>query len=580
MRRSLRVICSAVRENMDAAANRPLASRDSEGMCMRKLLFPVLAIATAMALVLSACGGGDDGDSSSTSPKATSAAPKVTAPPKVTGGPKRYDILRVSLSGTRDVFDPIKSGADIKNYLAPMYDSIIGNDLEGVPDTIHGLATSWTAAADNTSLTIKLRTNAKFHDGTPVTADDVKFTIERASSKDSVSSWAADYRASVKSVDVVDASTVRLNYAKPAPFFYFYLTRRDSAEPFVVSKAYVEKNGLDVQNTKPMGSGPYKFVEHVQGAHTLYDEVATHWMGRPNYNQVRIAVVAEDTTRVSLLKTKATDIIDSPRSESKSLKSAGLTVTASPITFYLELWVNRQWDTATAFSDVRVREALSIAVNRQELIDTLFSGAGQLPDYFPNTTVSIAYHGGAKIPYDPARARQLLQAAYPNGITVSLFSYGLGGISEGPQMMQAIAGYWEKVGVKTKIVSLEYQAMRAQMVNRDPNLANSVGWIRVAPLFLPHPGLNVLARSNGALALSQDPTLDKMIDDLSNELDLARYKTRTEEITRYIEKNHMRFPVADVQQLFASNPDKVRPDWKLGRYTSDLYLNGLFFNNT
>jgi peptide/nickel transport system substrate-binding protein len=557
------------------------------------------AVLLAATIVAASCGGDDDGQSVSTDvtsnpsdntdPAATDGpdatdAPDGTQASEATDAPDATDApaerpggdFTVAITGVRETFDPISTGATIKSYISFLFDPLIGVDDDGTPNTTSGLATGWEYNADNTQLTVTIRDGVKFHNGEDLTADDVKFSVDRVLGPDSVTSWAATWRQEVASVDVVDPTTVQFNLTRPQPLFHYRLTRLDGQEGYIVPKDYME-SGADF-NAEPVGSGPYK-VESFQAGNSeiVYSAFDGYWRGLPAFDRIIIRNVDEAGTRVNQLRAGESDFIDVPRDLADSLESDGFNIVASPVTSHLEMWLLNQWE--GIFSDERVREAMNIAIDRQTIIDTIFAGRAELPNFFPMTTLAIGYTGPADIPYDPERAKQLITEAGVEGATITMDSYGLSGIAEAPQMIEAVAGYWQAIGLNPEIVPAEFANVRKQMTERDPALDNTVGWMRNAPLKYPGPGVRILAHSEGLLTLHEDPEVDKLVEAIEAAQNDEEAAKAVQDLTAYVAEHNLRTPIAEVQQLYAANPDKVPADYNMGQYSSDVYLNGLLFND-
>jgi peptide/nickel transport system substrate-binding protein len=524
-----------------------------------------LVLLVSVAMVATACGGGGD-DSSGTG----SGGDEPSAP----AGDLETGDLTIAITGIRESFDPITSGAAIKPYISPLFDPLVGLDPDGQANTTTGLATDWSYNDDDTSLTVTIRDDATFHDGEPVTADDVQFSIERSISEDSVTSWAATIRNELASVTAVDPTTIRFDFNLPRPQFHLRLTRLDGQEAYIVSQAFVEGGGNFV--TEPIGSGPYRF-ESAEPGNTSITLVANedYWRGSPRFDRLILMNVNDASTRLNMLKTGEADFIDIPRDLVADAESSDLVTIASPVASHVELWLLNQWD--GIFADATVREAMNLAIDRPTIIDTIFDGKAESANFFPDWPTSIGYSGPGEIPYDPDEARSLIEEAGAEGTTVTLFSYSLPGLSEGPQLMEAVAGYWGEIGLDPEIVQTEYTTVRAQMVEADPALVNSVAWIRDANLRYPDPTMRVLMHSTGALTIHHDPQIDEYVEALEAAPTDDEYTAELESAQAYIAENHLRTPVAEVQQLWAGNPDKVPADLDLGQATSDMDISQLLF---
>ena len=200
--------------------------------------------------------------------------------------------------------DPILEGrAPHAHYQAPVFDSLVGFDYDkgGIGP---GVAERWELAADGSAWTFFLRSGLKWHNGDPLTAHDVKFSLERTMSPESVASQAAALRRNVDRIEVVDDRTVRIYTKKVQPYFPESLSRAVFQEGQLMPKKYIETVGVEEFRKKPIGSGPWKFVRSVPGDRIEYEAVDyPHWRGTPHFKRLVILLVPEESTRVAMVKT-------------------------------------------------------------------------------------------------------------------------------------------------------------------------------------------------------------------------------------------------------------------------------------
>ena len=180
------------------------------------------------------------------------------------------------------------------------------------------LAESYEVSPDATQFTFKLHDNAKFCDGTPVTAEDVKFSFERAMQKDSAVSW--QYPSNPK-IEAVDPLTVKITLEKPNVAFPSYLT---SVGTRILSKAYVEKNGDAAQSDKPLGSGAFCLAEWTKGEQVVLKPNPGYWeAGKPYLDEVRLKAVTDDNARVLQVQSGDVDIaLDIPYNQVDALSQS------------------------------------------------------------------------------------------------------------------------------------------------------------------------------------------------------------------------------------------------------------------
>ena len=383
------------------------------------------------------------------------------------------------------VMDPIAdTRAPHAHYHAPIWDSLVGFDLEkgGIGP---GVAERWTRADDGKSWTFYLRKGLKFHNGDPVTAADVKFSLERIMTPESISSGAAALRRAVDKIDVVDDHTVRVTTKGVIPHFAASLSRAVFMEGSVMPKKYIETVGTKGFRDKPIGSGPWKFVKNVPGDRIEYEAVTTpHWRGTPQFKKMTLLLVPEKSTRIAMVRTGEAGIASIGPEAIKEAQAGGMKVVSVPGTMQAvyQFWgLYRPEVKGSPLTDVRVREALSLAIDRQQIIDHVMAKQASWPLPFTTYRYSIdldipRWEAWAKkaLRYDPARAKQLLaEAGHPNGFKMTFWNTALPGTPFMVQIGEALAGFWEKIGVKVEMKTVEWGvfdpdgARRAEEPRRD-----------------------------------------------------------------------------------------------------------------
>src|SRR2546426_510207 len=264
-----------------------------------------------VALVLSGC-------------LAAGAAPAVSAADK--------DALVIALDTLGgQIMDPIMdTRAPHAHYHAPIWDSLVGFDLEkgGIGP---GAAERWELAADGRSWTFYLRKGQRFHNGDPVTAHDVKFSLERVMSPESISSGAAALRRAVDRIEVVDDLTVRVYTKGVIPQFAASLSRAVFMEGSVMPKKYIETVGAKGFRDKPIGSGPWKFVQSIPGDKIEYEAVTyPHWRGTPQFKRLTLLLVPEQSTRLAMVRTGEAAIASIGPEAVKEARAGGGEVVSLP----------------------------------------------------------------------------------------------------------------------------------------------------------------------------------------------------------------------------------------------------------
>src|SRR6059058_132244 len=236
------------------------------------------------------------------------------------------------------------------------------------------LAESWSAPEDGRTYEFVLRDGAKFHNGDPVTAEDVKFSFER------YRGTAHDLlQQRVATVEALDARRVRFQLKEPWPdFLLFYATMTGAG--WVVPKKYVEKVGDEGFKKAPIGAGPYKFVSFNPGVELVLEAFDQYWRKPPSVKTLVFRVIPDEATRLAALKRGEVDIVYSVRGElaEEIQRTAGLTLkpVATPAAFWLSF--ADQWDAKSPWHDERVRKAASLAIDRASINQALTLGHSKL----------------------------------------------------------------------------------------------------------------------------------------------------------------------------------------------------------
>src|SRR5215470_17108534 len=209
--------------------------------------------------------------------------------------------LTVALSSfSTEVLDPVLGGHVVKYYMSLMFDYLVGVTPDGQLSKDTGLATRWEPSADHKRWTFHLRRGVKFHTGDEVTSEDVKFSLQRAIGKRSTTGYAGPLRALIADIETPAPDRLVIITKDPTLIIPTYLSRSLSTEGMVLPKKYIESVGDDAFAQKPVGSGPYRFVEQVTGSHIKLVAVDSHWrVGVPRFKTITFKLVPEETTRVA-----------------------------------------------------------------------------------------------------------------------------------------------------------------------------------------------------------------------------------------------------------------------------------------
>ncbi len=491
--------------------------------------------------------------------------------------------LTVALSSfSAETLDPALQGHNVKYYLSLIFDYLVGVTPEGQPTQTGGLASKWEPSADHKRWTFHLRKGVKFHDGNEMTSEDVKFSLQRATSKRSTTGYAGPLRALIADIETPAPDRVVIVLKEPTLIIPTYLSRSLSTEGMILPKKYIEANGDDVFARKPVGSGPYKFVEQQVGSHIKLTAVDNHWrIGVPKYRNVTFKLVPEETTRIALLRRGEVDVTDVSRDRVKELEREGFPVHLRKDEAVVQMWFGLGPDGWVApVKDKRVREALNLAIDRAEVAQSIFAGRAEPASVPFGLTWSYAHVGfkatpDMAYPYDPARAKKLLaDAGHPGGFTLDVYAFQLPGLPEGKAFAEAVAGYWEKIGVKSKLIPVDYPAFRKQWVDR--KAAGAVGYYNIAnrdwigTYALLEKMAYTPSRLNDTVS---DPEIDGMITQVMRQTDQGKINALMRNIFTRLRTEHYGVPVVYVHSPYAAS--KTLGKYNPGAVMYDLFIDEL-----
>jgi peptide/nickel transport system substrate-binding protein len=350
-----------------------------------------------------------------------------------------------------------------------------------------GLATAWRAV-DDTTWEFTLRRGVKFHDGSDFTAADVVATMRRIPWVPNSPSSFAVYTRPIVETTVVDDYTIRFRTARPYP-----LLPTDLANVYIVNRASVESPTADFNSGRAMnGTGPFRFVEYVPGDRVVLQRNDTYWGERPHWNRVTLRQISNDAARVAALLAGDIQAIENVPPDAIPRLRGNANIAMSQIVsnriVYLHLDTFRDQtpfatDRAGAvlpsnpLKDVRVRRALSMAINRQAIVGRLLDGVaipagGLLPDEFFGANPRLT-----PTPYNPDQARRLLaEAGFPNGFGLTIHGPNDRYIKD-EAVLQAIGPMFQRIGLETRVVTMPWATYVSQA--SAPSYAFSVmlvGW--------------------------------------------------------------------------------------------------------
>ena len=509
----------------------------------------------------------------------------LAAPMIARGASAQSDGLTVTW-GEDDVaprtYDPrVTSSRHEYQVIAQVFDTLIASD--GSNKLWPGLATAWDVAPDGKSVTLKLRSDVGFHDGTPFDADSVKFTFDTIADPKTASEGAVTQLGPYAGCDVIDPHTVRVNYSQP-----FGAAVASYAEGTLapVSPTAVKKLGNQGFARAPVGAGPFHFVSWEEGRQVILERFDKYnWA--PAYNKhtgpsavqrVVHRLIGDASTRVAALESGEIDISDAtPILDMKRFgetKGYGTMIgNAAGIPFGLELNGSKG-----IFSDVRVRRALAMAVDRKALSDNLFFGLID-PAYGPLAKGTPGYWAGCEDMYKPdvkAAAALLDEAGWkmgPDGVRMK-DGQRLSGFYGAPPPLEPdtaveIQGVAKRVGFDLKVETITF-ARNQQLVFDNAFDALPVRWIQADPMCLENLFASVNIPSAGRYKYNwmqlKDAKLDALFAEGRSVTDQAKRDAVYAEAQKIIMDSALWFPVHNQVQTVAYRSAKqgyryARADW-------------------
>ena len=356
--------------------------------------------------------------------------------------------VHISLAPTW--FDPAETPGIITPFMVmyALQDAMV-KPMPGKP-LAPSLAESWTGSDDGLTYDFVLRKGAKFHNGEPVTAEDVKYSFERYRG---TSSKAIKDR--VAAVETPDPQRIRFKLKQPWPdFLTFYASATGAG--WIVPKKYVEKVGEEGYKKAPVGAGPYKFVSFTPGVELTLEAFDQYWRKTPNVKRLVFKVIPDEATRLAALKRGEVDIVYSIRGElaEELQRTKGLTLKPAVIQGTFWLYFPDQWDPKSPWSDPRVRLAASLALDRVSINQALTLGHSKLTGSIIPDSFEYYWQPPAPV-HDRLKALQLLaEAGHPQGFDAGDYYCD----STYANLGEAVLNNLQAVGIRAKLRPLERAA--------------------------------------------------------------------------------------------------------------------------
>ncbi len=406
------------------------------------------------------------------------------------------------------------------------------------------LAETWTESADGRVYEFQLRRGLKFHNGDPVTAEDVKFSFDRYRGAGSKA-----LQERVQQVQIVDPLTLRFQLTAPWPDFLTFYGTSATAAGIIVPKKYLSQVGEDGFKKHPIGAGPYRVVSHTPGVEVVLEAYPEYWRHAPHIRRIIMKSVTDGTTRVAMVKNGEVDLAMALEGEDaeSARRDPRLRLVATRHASLAWIEFADQWDPKSPWHDKRLRLAVNHALDRQALNESACLGYCLPTGVIVPRVMDFALQMEPP-PYEPQKARQLLaDAGYPNGLDAGEF------IPIPPffQLSEGAVNSLNAVGIRVRLRPIERAAFNAAWHEK-----------KLRGLFMAVAGNagNAASRvaefvySKGSYAYGGYPDIDELFHQQARERDARKREVLLRRIQQLTVDRVMFAPIMDMRALMAVGP--------------------------
>jgi ABC-type transport system substrate-binding protein len=457
----------------------------------------------------------------------------------------------------------------------PFLETLLGMDPR-TGDPVPQLATKWEHSPDFKEWTFHLRKGVQFHFGYgEMTSADVVHAHSLLIRKDSTSTLRPVW-ITAEEVKAVDKYTVVFRFKDPLmPSTLMFGVQR-SGDLRVSSKAQWDKEGVEGLDKRPAGTGPFIYAGRQTGLNVVFRRNDKHWSGnKVDFEELEFRIAREEATRLALLLSGDVHIADLPRELHKDALAKGLkrfqsSLAVDWISMYMGgLWFtsgDKEFDPKAPFVNKKVRQALNIAINREELLKTVFAGRAELAYLSLWVPTSEGWNPQWEsrfkelYAYNPQKARQLLkEAGYGPGnpLKFQIWAFTEPGESEGPAVADALAIYFKNVGVQAEVQMHDWAKVRNAFRKKESKnfmWPNIIGW-RPAD-----NGVRSLYTGRGTTHHYEDDFIEKTYSEVLKSTDARTRNELMQKIGDHIQAEYADIPLFWFRNEVFANP-KVVGTW-------------------
>lgn len=458
--------------------------------------------------------------------------------------------LRIGLKTEPTSLDPQYHNLGPNNQIAQhLFDSLVANDAQ--QRLVPALALSWKAVGD-TVWEFRLRPGVTFSDGSPFTAADVAFTLDRAAKVPNSPSPFTPITRQVTKLEIVDPLTLRLSTASPAPLLPLDLAGLPILSHTATAGAAPEGRTTAELNRGEglVGTGPFRFVDWKRGGDLVLERNDAYWGPKPEWETVTLRPLTNAAARVAALLAGEVDIIeDPPVADLSKLRQAPELAIATAVSSRVVYLALDQFaepspgipdaDGRNPLKDKAVRQSLSQAIDRKAIVDTIMEGFA-LPagDFLPSPAFGTSADA-LPARFDPDAARKLLvDAGYPNGFSITLGT-PTGRYVNDLKVAHAVASMWSGIGIKTQVEAtappvffknrdeFKYSAYLAGWGSESGEMSNPLRALAATPN--REKGMGGTNRGRYS-----NPTMDAKLEEAMRTVDDARREELLQEASRLV----------------------------------------------
>lgn len=456
--------------------------------------------------------------------------PRGGSAPALAATPKHGGSIELAWRGTPDILDPHKTtyltAVQVHNNI---YNGVLritydGKDVHFGPD----LAQEWEMKSD-TDHVFHLRKGVSFHNGDAFTAHDVKWSWERVADREisPIHYWKM---SQVQTIEVIDDHTIRLLLKQPDPFMAVAQTGSTGRAGTIVNRRAVEEAGQAYGKKVVIGTGPFKFVEWIENDRILLERNPNYWESDADGNQlpyldkVVIRIVPESSTALAAITTGELDGWNTAPYQFVQKLRADQNLTVYTLTGgnYVRLSMNV---TRPPFDDVKVRQAVSYAINREEIVQQAFFGEAIVAHGPISPPMSQYYDrefesGTNGQYYDLDKAKALMKdSKYPDGAEVG---YILTQVTFQPRIAQIVQAHLAKIGIKVNLQVFENAAWRKRWLESDFDMVLTSPWADLDPDETIYPQFHTGEKWN--VGKWSNPEFDRQVEIARSTFDVKTRK--------------------------------------------------------